>query len=137
LSKSPGRQQAAASSCRIGLLPAAALGVVALAGWPAALAQAPAAQPVDQATHPQVVVTATRLSDALLTAKVEEALADDRWVYTGHLSVVTENGVVRLEGLARDPSELNRALMLARRVAGKRRVLDEVILMEVDEDNDF
>jgi len=82
------------------------------------------------------VVTATREADAALTAKVEKALENDPWVFTRHLDVVTENGIVRLEGIARDPSELNRALMLARRAARGRRVVNEVELMEETEDND-
>ncbi len=72
----------------------------------------------------------------MLTAKVEKAIEEDRWVYVPHIEVVTVKGVVRLEGMARDPSELNRALMLARRAARGRRVVNAVELWVVSEDND-
>lgn len=119
-----------------GPLPAITLGVAALAVRSPTLAQAPAPQSGANVT-PEVVITATREADAVLTAKVEKALQDDPYVFTAHVAVVTENGVVKLEGIARDPSDLNRALMLARRAAGRRRVVNAVELMEDTEDNDF
>jgi BON domain len=119
------------------ILPAAALGAAALGAWPLARAQAPPAPLGTEAPREQVVITATKNRDAILTAKVEKALDDDPYLYVGHINVTTENGIVRLEGIARDPSELNRALWLARRAAGRRRVVDEIELIEPTEDNDF
>ena len=136
MSISPGGQQAAASSCRIGLLPAAALGVAALSAWPPALAQAAAVRPVAQATHPQVVITATKLQDAMLTAKVKEALADDQYLFAAHVRVLTYNGKVHLLGDVSDPADLIRILLLTERAVGKRHMADQVELTVAAEDND-
>jgi osmotically-inducible protein OsmY len=118
-----------------GSLLAAALGVAAVAASPSAGAQAPAAAPRDQAPRAEVVVTATRLTDEALTAKVVEVLRDDPYIFADHMSVVTENGVVRLQGIVLDIGDLHRALMLARRIAGRRRVVSELELILSDVDN--
>jgi osmotically-inducible protein OsmY len=121
---------------RTGLLLAAALGV---AGWvirPAALAQAADMGNRSAATLEEVVVTAGRQADEALSAKLVQVLQDDPYVFAAHLNVVTENGVVRLRGIAVDLSDLRRAMMLARRVAGRRRVVNEVELIMASEDHD-
>jgi osmotically-inducible protein OsmY len=121
---------------RTGLLLAAALGV---AGWvirPAALAQAADMGNRSAATLEEVVVTAGRRADEALSAKLVQVLQDDPYVFAAHLTVVTENGVVRLRGIAVDLSDLRRAMMLARRVAGRRRVVNEVELIMASEDHD-
>lgn len=120
----------------IGLLLAAALGVAALAVRPPALAQALAAQVRDAATQQEIIITGTRPADAALTAKVVTVLQDDPYVFADHISVVTENGTVTLEGIALDPSDMRRALMLARRVAGRRRVVNKIELIPEDLDAD-
>jgi osmotically-inducible protein OsmY len=119
-----------------GLLLAMMLGLAALAGRLSASAQTPASQGDTKSQLPQVVVSARREADEVLTAKVEKALKDDPYLFVPHISVTTENGIVRLEGIATDAHELTRALLLARRVAGKRRVVDDVDLWVVSEDND-
>jgi len=121
----------AATHDRNGPLLVAALGVAALAVGPSASAQAPAT-PSHQPSPPEVVVSASRLADEALTAKVVQVLKDDPYVFAGHISVVTENGVVRLEGIATDAHDLHRTLFLARRVAGKRRVINAIELIAVD-----
>jgi osmotically-inducible protein OsmY len=120
----------------IGLLLAAALGVAALAARPPALAQALAAQVRDEATQPEVIITGTRPADAALTAKVVTVLQDDPYVFAGHISVVTENGIVTLQGIAFDASDLRGALMLARRVAGRCCVVNNIELIPEDLDAD-
>ena len=87
------------------------------------------------ATLEEVVVTAGRRADEALSAKLVQVLQDDPYVFAAHLTVVTENGVVRLRGIAVDLSDL-RAMMLARRVAGRRRVVNEVELIMASEDHD-
>ena len=121
---------------RIGPLLVSVLGVAALAPVPSVSAQAPATPPRPEASPPEVIVSATRLADEALTAKVVQVLEDDPYVYADHISVVTENGVVRLQGFATDAHELRRALFLARRAAGTRRVLNEVEFMAQNTDSD-
>jgi osmotically-inducible protein OsmY len=70
-------------------------GVAALVPARSALAQARGASsshPASEASTPQVIVSATRLADAALTAKVVQVLKDDPYVFADHISVVTENG---------------------------------------------
>jgi osmotically-inducible protein OsmY len=81
-----------------GSLLALALGVGLAARRVVALAQAPVTQPSDQAPRAEVIVTGTRLTDEVLTAKVVQALRADPYVFADHVTVVTENGVVRLQG---------------------------------------
>ena len=120
----------------IGLLLAVALGVAGLAVRPPAQAQALTAQVRDESTQQEVIITGTRQADAALTAKVMTVLQDDPYVFAGHISVVTENGTVTLQGIALDPSDLRRALMLARRVAGRWRVVNKIELIPEDLDAD-
>jgi len=117
---------------RIGPLLVTVLGVAALAAGRSASAQASTTPSGHEAGPPEVIVNASRLADEALTAKVVQVLKDDPYVYAGHISVVTENGVVRLEGISTDRHDLDRTLFLARRAAGKRRVLNEVELIAVD-----
>ena len=112
------------------------LGVADLAAGQSARAQAPATPSWPDSNPPEVVVSATRLADEVLTAKVVQVLKDDPFLFADHISVVTENGVVRLQGIATDLHDLHRALFLARRVAGRRRVLNEVEFIAQNTDLD-
>jgi osmotically-inducible protein OsmY len=103
--------------------------VAVLAAWPVAVAQAPDAQRHDPAALQEVVVTASRQADEALTAKVVQALQDNPYVFADHVSIETENGIVRVRGMVFDLSDLRRTLFLARRIAGKRRVVNELELI--------
>jgi hypothetical protein len=47
---------------------------------------------------------------------------------------VTENGIVRLQGIALDYGDLQRTWLLARRVAGRRRVVNEIeVISAIDQ----
>ena len=121
---------------RIGPLPVTLLGVAALAATTAAWPQTPSTPSSHEASPPEVIVSATRLADEALTAKVVQVLNDDPYVYADHINVVTENGVVRLQGFATDAHELRRALFLARRAVGTRRVLNDVEFIAQNTDLD-
>jgi osmotically-inducible protein OsmY len=115
----------AARHDRSGSLPALALAaVVALVASPALRGQAPAPAPTG-VTH-EVVITGTRESDALLVAKVEQAMQNDPFLFVAHISVSADNGVVRIEGVVQDPFEMLQIVRMARRIAGKRRVINEI-----------
>lgn len=120
----------AATHARIGPLLAAALGVGALAAALRAHAQPLAAQPGDQTVHAEIVITATRQSDTVIAAKVTQVLQDDPYVFGRHISVLSENGIVRLQGMVLDVTDMYRAVMRARRIAGRRRVINELELTQ-------
>jgi osmotically-inducible protein OsmY len=119
-----------------GFLLATALGVAAVSAWTRPIAQTPAAALREEVPRAEVTISASRQSDQALTAKVEQALHDDPYIFSDHMSVVTENGIVRLKGVAVDLSDLRQALALARRIAGRRRVINEIDLIPEDADHD-
>ena len=73
---------------------------------------------------------------AALTARVLKVLQDDPYVFADHIEVVTENGIVRLQGIALDVNDLHQALALARRIAGRRHVVNEMELIPLGADHD-
>ncbi len=62
------------------------------------------------------------------------ALQQDPYIFSDHVTVTTENGVVRLEGMVRDLSDLYQILRLARRIAGKGRVVNRIEYVPTDDD---
>jgi osmotically-inducible protein OsmY len=50
------------------------------------------------------------------------------------VTVIVENGMVRVGGLVRDLSDLFAILRTARRIAGARQIVDEIEYMPVDDD---
>jgi len=46
----------------------------------------------------EIVVTAQSLSDAAMTSRVAAAIQSNPYIYAEHVTVATENGVVRSEG---------------------------------------
>jgi len=103
---------------------------------PDALAQTPATTPPRSDARPEVVIIGTREADAVLAAKVEQALEKDPYLYVRHVSVTAENGVVRVEGYVEDANDMMQVLRLARRVAGKRRVINEIEVVTGSIDHD-
>ncbi len=82
----------------------------------------------------EIVVTAVRQSDAAISVRVAPALREDPYIFSDHVTVTTENGVVRLEGIVSDLSDLYQILRLARRIAGKGRVVNELQFIPIDVD---
>jgi hypothetical protein len=80
------------------------------------------------------IVVRARATDATLTEKVSTALQSDPYILTDHVTVTTENGVVRVGGVVRDLSDLFAILRTARRIAGSRRVVNEIDFQPVDDD---
>lgn len=126
---------------RNGLLLAAMLGAAALGGSQSVRAQTAPAQPPETSGPPpveshmeEIVISAAR--DQAITAKVTQALQDDPHLYAAHITVVTENGVVRLQGIAFDVWDMQRMLDLARKASGSRRVVNEIELLVDVESHD-
>jgi hypothetical protein len=142
---------------RIGPLLAGTLGVAVAAALAAALALA-APKPALDAPKPgldapkpalgvrnpgsdedirdEVVVSAARLSDEVLVAKVTTAVQQQPYIFSNHLTVTAENGVVRLEGRLSDRHDLLSVLRLARRIAGKGRVVNNIEFAPSDDDSE-
>jgi BON domain len=94
------------------------------------LAQDAARQP--SAALDEVLVQGSRSKDEQITERVQSALANDPWIYAEHITVTTENGVVRVEGITSDTWEMRRILREARRTAGVRRVLNQLEMLHLD-----
>lgn len=77
-----------------------------------------------------IVVTGKRLPDPVadmeLVERVEAVLHDDPYLYDGHITIRVKNGVAILEGLVFDELDVRRALRLARRTAGVKRVVNRL-----------
>jgi osmotically-inducible protein OsmY len=118
---------------RWGPLLAEALGVAAVASLSAgtAFGASPAGEVKDE-----VVVTAARQSDAVIAAKVTAAVQQDRYIFGDHITVTAENGIVTLEGVVNDLGDLHRVLRLARRIAGKGRVVNSLEFQALSADHD-
>jgi osmotically-inducible protein OsmY len=82
----------------------------------------------------EVVVSATRKADEQVTLQVQKNLTGDPWIYAEHITVTTQNGVVRLEGIVGDTGELFRILRLCRKIPGARRVVSELEIVHNDPD---
>jgi osmotically-inducible protein OsmY len=87
--------------------------------------RAESARPLDT-----IVVTAKKLSDPAVDETVrkdvETALHSDPFFYDEHVTVATKNGVVTLTGIVFDDWDLRAAIRIARRIAGVRRVVNDL-----------
>lgn len=115
-----------------GLLPAVTLGAALIgdAGVGVALAT-----PSEESLEKEIVVTATRLQDEALAAAVTRALQEQPLIFTEHISVTAEKGIVRLTGVVQDLPELYAILKAARGIAGTRRVVNEIDYQPIDDDS--
>jgi hypothetical protein len=77
-----------------------------------------------------IVVTAKRHPDPAADDKVkdqvEAALHSDAFFYGDHVTVTIKNGVVTLQGLVFDDWDLRNAMRISKRVAGVRRVINDL-----------
>jgi hypothetical protein len=78
----------------------------------------------------EIVVTGTNAAvsaaDAELNKQVEAAMKNDRYFYDYHVAVSTQNGVVFLRGLVFDEWDVRTAIRLSKRVAGVKRVINQL-----------
>jgi osmotically-inducible protein OsmY len=78
------------------------------------------------------VVTAKRrpdpVADEELTKRVEAVLHDDPYFYDEHVAVTVKNGVATLHGMVFDEWDLRQAMRLAKRIAGVKRVVNDLEL---------
>jgi osmotically-inducible protein OsmY len=106
---------------------------VAAFGAPcAALGAPPSNATSGQDMQREIVVTAKR-SDEVVAAQVEAALKQNPYIFSDHITVTAKNGVVRVGGVVNDLNDLLAILRVARRVAGKGRVVNEIEYQAVDD----
>jgi BON domain len=110
------------------------LGLVAITVWPLAAAWDAPSSDSHEPVREEVVVSAERAADAVLTAKVEKVIRDDPYIFADHVTVSVENGVVTVEGTVFDVQDLRTVLRLARRIAGRHRVVNRIDLVIADDD---
>jgi osmotically-inducible protein OsmY len=82
----------------------------------------------------EIVISADRLADEALTAKVAEVLQEDPYIFGDHVTVTARNGVVTVEGIVGDTGERFHILRLCRRIPGTRRVVDAMEVVNNDAD---
>lgn len=83
----------------------------------------------------EVLIQAKRqVADEQVTQQVQRTLTDDPWIYAEHITVTTQNGVVRVEGFVGDTGERFRILRLCRKIPGARRVVDALEVVSNDPD---
>ncbi len=83
----------------------------------------------------EIVVEAQRhAADEQVTQRVQNALSNDPWIFSEHVTVTTRNGVVTVEGVVQDTGEWFRILRLARKTPGARRVVDRLEMLHNDPD---
>ncbi len=70
-----------------------------------------------------------RLADRALVESVQGALSDDTLLYSRHITVRADNGVVTLDGYTWTPEELQAAVQDAQQVSGVTKVVNRI---EVD-----
>jgi osmotically-inducible protein OsmY len=109
--------------------------VVTFLGSSAALAGDAPPDPGKQ-VRDEVVVTAERPTDAQITRKVMTAIQQNPYIFADHITVTTENGVVKLEGVITDLHDLLNVIRIARRAAGKRRLVNNIEYLPLDSDHD-
>jgi hypothetical protein len=117
-----------AFGARFALLFATLLG--AGSAWPAEVAAEKENERLEE-----VVIQATRqAADEQVTRQVEATLTHDPWIYSEHITITTQHGIVRLEGIVGDTGEMFRIVRLCRKIPGARRVVNALEIMHNDPD---
>jgi osmotically-inducible protein OsmY len=81
----------------------------------------------------RLVITGTKTpTDQEVTRRVEAALDANPYLDASRVTVSTKDGVVTLEGIVGDASDLLRTLRIAGRVAGARRVEESLYIPDFD-----
>jgi hypothetical protein len=110
---------------------------ISVACWGAGAAERPAkAESSDLAP---IVVIGKRLppnaSDEQVTQAVVESIQEDPWIYADHVTITTRNGVVYIEGFVTDEWDLYHILQHARKIAGRRKIVNDLEFDMVDDDS--
>jgi osmotically-inducible protein OsmY len=87
-----------------------------------------------------IVISGQRLppnaSDEEVTRAVVESIAQDRWIFADHVTITTRNGVVYVQGHVSDEWDLYHILDRARKIAGRRKIVNDLEFDMVGDDSD-
>jgi hyperosmotically inducible protein len=72
--------------------------------------------------------TGQYVDDTTITTKVKADFVADKTVDASNIKVETYKGTVQLSGFAKSQAEINRAVQIARNVAGVQSVKNDVLL---------
>ena len=72
--------------------------------------------------------TGQYVDDTTITTKVKSEFVADKTVDATNIKVETYKGTVQLSGFAKSQAEINRAVQIARNVAGVQAVKNDVLL---------
>ncbi|MDO9311150.1 MAG: BON domain-containing protein [Nitrosomonas sp.] len=67
-----------------------------------------------------------KINDGVITTKVKASLFSDSIIESSDISVVTRDGEIQLSGFVDNQAQMDRAFELAGKVAGVKRVLNEM-----------
>jgi osmotically-inducible protein OsmY len=82
----------------------------------------------------EITVTSRKIiPDEEVTSQVVSALHSDLYVDDAHVTVTTKNGIVTLHGFVQDAWDLLALRRIAKKVAGTKRVVNDVELMLNDQ----
>jgi osmotically-inducible protein OsmY len=80
-----------------------------------------------------IVVTGQKpVADEEVKQQVETALHTDPYFYDGHVTVTVINGVVHLQGVVFDNSDMQAARRISKKIAGAKRVVNELEICSCD-----
>lgn len=88
------------------------------------IARAPPLKPITVIGRRPVLI----LPDDEVKKQVEAAMQSDPYFNDAHVSVTIKDGVVTLEGIVQDEWDLRAALRISKKVAGVRRVINDLEL---------
>jgi BON domain len=80
-----------------------------------------------------IVVTGEKpAADEQVRTQVETALHSDPYFYDGHVTVTVKDGVVHLQGVVFDAWDLRTARRISKKIAGAKRVVNELEICSCD-----
>jgi BON domain-containing protein len=87
-----------------------------------------------------IVIRGERLppnaSDEEVTRAVVQSIAKDPWIFADHVTITTRSGVVYVEGFVSDEWDLYHILDRARKIAGRRKVVNNLEFDAVGDESD-
>jgi hypothetical protein len=107
--------------------------ILAVLGYWGAPVTADEVRPRAMAVPATIVVTGEKPAvDEEVKERVETALHTDPYFYDGHVTVTVINGVVHLQGVVFDNSDMQAARRISKKIPGAKRVVNELEICSCD-----